>query len=88
MADQAQTAFELDDDQRRALREDLRAALGAEPVVTCELDAALLGGVVLHVGQRVYDASVAGRLRRLAESLKQRIDSESPAAARKAQAWP
>ena len=47
----------------------LRKTLGKEIVLHCEIDPALLGGVQLHVGDRVIDGSVQYQLRQMAARL-------------------
>jgi F-type H+-transporting ATPase subunit delta len=48
----------LDDAQLNALRDRLRPLVGGEPVVRAEVDPALVGGLVIQVGDTVYDASI------------------------------
>jgi len=43
--------------------------LGAEPEIEFDVDPAILGGLVLKVGDRVIDGSVAGKLGALRERL-------------------
>jgi F-type H+-transporting ATPase subunit delta len=54
------------------LRRQLHEALGAELVLHMRQDASILGGLVLRVGDRNYDASVAAQLRRLKENMRRR----------------
>ena len=49
------------------LRAAMTAALGREPVLSQREDPSLLAGIVLRVGHRVLDASVAGHLTVLTE---------------------
>lgn len=81
------TAEPLDDAQRRAVVERLRATLGKEIDLKAEVDQALISGVVVRVGDTVYDGSVANRLQRLqadvvgrtAERIRASIDRFSSA---------
>lgn len=59
------TAVELDDELRRRLESQLYQQLGAGVQTTVRVDPAILGGLVVRVGDRVIDASVRTRLRRL-----------------------
>ena len=68
------SAVELDEGQRREVEERLRERLGAEPVVTYQVDPGLLGGLVIRLGDELYDASVRGQLKRL----RRRLVEERP----------
>jgi F-type H+-transporting ATPase subunit delta len=63
------TAVELSDDQRRSLAETVRAAIGAEPLLEVKVNKDILGGLVVRVGDDVYDASLAAELKRLKRRL-------------------
>lgn len=63
------SAVALDEGQRQELTAQLRERLGAEPVVTFEVDPSLLGGLVIRLGDELHDASVRGQLRRLRRRL-------------------
>jgi F-type H+-transporting ATPase subunit delta len=51
------------------LAEALRRATGAEPLIRNSVDDGLLAGAVMKIGDRVYDASLAGELDRLRDAL-------------------
>ncbi|RUL89518.1 ATP synthase F1 subunit delta [Tautonia sociabilis] len=64
------TAIPLDDGQRTVLRERLVSLTGgATPILTEEVDPELLGGLVVQVGDQLFDASIRGRLRRIRSEL-------------------
>ena len=63
------SAVALSAAQRRQVRKMLRTVVAGEPVVTVRVDPQVLGGLVLQVGDRVYDASVAGKLGTLVSRL-------------------
>ena len=65
----AATAAPLDADQQDHVRRSVAQVLGIEPIMKFTVDDGLLGGLVLRVGDRLYDASTAARLRRLAKQL-------------------
>jgi len=64
------SAVELSDAQREQLRQVLAKALQATPVLHTNIQSDLIGGVVVRVGDTVYDASVAGDLARLTEAMR------------------
>jgi F-type H+-transporting ATPase subunit delta len=51
--------------RQTALTEQLRRALGARVAVDVRVDPSLLGGMIVKVGSRMVDASLASRLQRL-----------------------
>jgi F-type H+-transporting ATPase subunit delta len=63
------SAVALDDAQREALRGQLGRMIAATPLLTFEVDPALIGGLVVQVGDDVYDASVRSRLQQLRNRL-------------------
>jgi F-type H+-transporting ATPase subunit delta len=65
----ATTAVEISDADRRRLGKELGDRLGKEVRLEAQVDPAIVGGVVLQFGDRVIDASVAGRLQRLRRRL-------------------
>jgi F-type H+-transporting ATPase subunit delta len=66
------TATELDGDLTRRLTDMLRSMLGAEPVLEVNTRPELIGGMVLRVGDTVYDGSIATRLERIREHMIER----------------
>ncbi|MDR5866529.1 F0F1 ATP synthase subunit delta [Halomonas koreensis] len=63
------SAFPLDDAQQDKLASALAKRLNREISITTQVDASLLGGVILRTGDTVIDGSVRGRLNRLHEAL-------------------
>jgi F-type H+-transporting ATPase subunit delta len=63
------SAVPLTDDHRESLRQELRAKYRKEPVLTARVEPDLLGGLVVRVGDWLYDASVRARL----ETVRQQI---------------
>lgn len=61
------TAVPLDDSLRGQVIERLATKLGREIVLRERVDPALVGGLVIRVGDIVYDSSVAGRLNGMAK---------------------
>ncbi|MCE5327273.1 MAG: ATP synthase F1 subunit delta [Planctomycetaceae bacterium] len=70
------TAVPLTGEQIEEVSAQLQEALGAEIILTSAVDAGIVGGAVVKVGQSVYDASVAGRLRRVRDELKARLSGQ------------
>jgi F-type H+-transporting ATPase subunit delta len=63
------TAFELDDDETRAIVEQIQRASGRTVEATRTVDPGLIGGIVVQAGSRRVDASVRDRLERLRRQL-------------------
>ena len=63
------SAVPLAGDQADSLCEALARSLGATPVLKLEVDPDLIGGLVVQVGDDVYDASVRCRLGQLRQRL-------------------
>jgi F-type H+-transporting ATPase subunit delta len=64
------TAIPLTPAQSQALAAALRQALGKDPEIETRVDPAILGGVKVRVGSRLYDASLKSRLNSLKFALK------------------
>lgn len=64
------TAMPLTDAQAKALAASLRTALGKDPEIETRVDPAILGGLKVRVGSRLYDASLKSRLDSLKFALK------------------
>jgi len=56
------SAAPLDDGERDDLRRTLAMTLGKEPILAVRVDPELLGGLMIQVGDRVYDSTVRSRL--------------------------
>ncbi|MBM4189660.1 MAG: F0F1 ATP synthase subunit delta [Betaproteobacteria bacterium] len=63
------SAYPLDAAQLTGLQTRLEARLGRKVQVTTSVDAALIGGVVIAVGDEVMDASVRGKIADLAVAM-------------------
>lgn len=63
-------AMPLVEGQQEQLRQAATRALGSAVELETQVDADLIGGAVLRVGDRVIDGSVRGRLEQLAAALK------------------
>jgi F-type H+-transporting ATPase subunit delta len=73
------SAVPLDDGEQATLHERLARFTGANPILKLEIDRALIGGLVVQIGDDVYDASVRNHLeqlrRRLVEGKTHEIQS-------------
>ena len=63
------SALPLTDDEKEAVKEDILSKLGGQATVTYRVDPKILGGLVVRVGDKVVDGSVAGQLESLRQSL-------------------
>ncbi|MER3434990.1 MAG: F0F1 ATP synthase subunit delta [Leptolyngbya sp. ERB_1_1] len=60
------STVELNEDQKNAIRDKVRAMTNANSVdIETKIDPELIGGVIIKVGSQVIDASLRGQLRRL-----------------------
>jgi F-type H+-transporting ATPase subunit b len=64
------SALPLTEDEQKKVRSDIAARLGGAPAVVFRVDPGILGGLVLRVGDKVVDGSVAGRLEGLRANLR------------------
>ena len=64
------TAVALTEAQTKGLAAALRQALGREPRIDAKVDPAILGGLKVKVGSRLYDASLKSKLDTLKFALK------------------
>jgi F-type H+-transporting ATPase subunit delta len=77
---EVRTALPLDDALRREIEDHLRKMLGGEPVMHVAVDPSLIAGMVIRVGDRVYDSSVHTQLehtrRAMIERATERIETQ------------
>jgi F-type H+-transporting ATPase subunit delta len=73
---QVRTAEPLSPDMYARVMDRLRQSLGREPVLHVEVDPDLIGGVVIRIGDTVYDGSVAHQLVRLRDETAAKIARE------------
>lgn len=66
---QVRTASAIDGGVSNGLSAALTKLLGGQPVVDAAVDPGLIGGVVLRVGDTVYDGSVARQLEQVREQM-------------------
>ena len=63
------SAVPLTPDEQEALRQQVHARFSSEAELDFHVDPSILGGVVLQVGDKVIDGSIAGKLTTLHERL-------------------
>ena len=63
------TAIAIQDEFQQKLIQALSKRIQREVTLHCEVDPAILGGAIIHMGDNVIDGSVRGSLSRLRESL-------------------
>ena len=64
------SAYPLDDGQTDDIRQTLEDKYGRKVTIEVHVAPELIGGVSIHIGDEVLDASVRGKLDRMASSLK------------------
>ena len=64
------SALPLTDDEQAIVKKDVLAKMGVQTVVDFRVDPSILGGLVIYMGDKVLDGSVAGQLEDLHKSLK------------------
>lgn len=62
-------AFELTDEQQQKLAQALSKKLERQVSLAASMDKSLIGGVIIRTGDLVIDASVRGKLTKLADAL-------------------
>lgn len=67
---QVTTAVPLSAAQEKGVAQALRQALGKDPLIETRVDPAILGGIKVRVGSRLFDASLRSKLDSLKFALK------------------
>jgi F-type H+-transporting ATPase subunit delta len=70
------TAEPLDADAEQAIVQEIRNRLNLQPIVDRQVRPELIGGMVLRIGDKVYDGSIATQLARLREQMVTRSINE------------
>jgi F-type H+-transporting ATPase subunit delta len=70
------SAVPLPDDQKENLKQHLRATFNKEPILDIETDPELLGGMVVRVGDWLYDGSVRAELNSIRDQIIARSSYE------------
>ncbi len=69
---EAVTAIPLDDDEQRRVTQMLSAMSGRDVRLTTRIDAEILGGMIIRIGDRVMDGSTRSRLQAMRRELAER----------------
>jgi len=64
------SAFEMSDAQQSEIAQTLETKYGQKVELQVEVDPELIGGVSIRIGDEVIDASVRGKLQKMASALK------------------
>lgn len=70
MAAEVTSALPLTVDEQAAVKQDVLAKIGEQATVAFRVDPSILGGLVVRVGDKVLDGSVAGQLEQLRQNLR------------------
>jgi F-type H+-transporting ATPase subunit delta len=70
------SAAELSASATDAIRASLRQTLQCEPILEMQVDSTLVGGLVIRVGDTVYDGSVKTQVKQLRARLRERCLNE------------
>lgn len=73
---QVTSAVPLTEATQDSIRGSLRNSLGGEPVLELRVDPALLGGLIVRVGDTVYDGSLKTQVKQLRARLRERCLNE------------
>ena len=63
------SALPLTEEEQSTVKDEVLSKIGDQASVTFRVDPSILGGLVIRVGDKVLDNSVAGRLEELRQSL-------------------
>ncbi len=64
------SALPLTDDEQTILKRDVLTRMGTQATVTFRVNPAILGGLIIRVGDKVLDDSIAGKVEGLRQSLR------------------
>jgi F-type H+-transporting ATPase subunit b len=64
------SALPLTTDEQAIIKKDILSKMGTQSEVDFRVDPSILGGLVIHVGDKVLDGSVAGQFEALRQSLR------------------
>lgn len=74
---QVHSAMPLSEEEAEKVRGKIEALIGPPVEVRVTVDPSLIGGLTVKIGDDLIDASVRGRLERLRERIKSKVDAPS-----------
>ncbi len=66
------SAKELNESELKKIQEKLASTLSFEPIIVSKVNPELIGGIVIQIGDKVYDSSLRSRMKQLRDRLRQR----------------
>ena len=63
------SALPLTSEEQETVKNDILSSLGGSATISFRVDPSILGGLIVKVGDRVFDGSVAGQLHELKQSI-------------------
>jgi len=70
------SAKKLNETELKNIQDKLAASLPFSPIIIAEVNPELIGGIVIQIGDKVYDSSLRSRLKQLRDRLRQRSLNE------------
>jgi F-type H+-transporting ATPase subunit b len=70
MSAEVTSALPLSADEKEKVKQDILARVGSQATVAFRVDPNILGGLVIKVGDKILDGSVAGQLETLSQGLR------------------
>lgn len=64
------SALPLTDDEQKTVKQDILSRIGNQATIAFRIDPSILGGLVVRVGDKVLDGSVAGQLDTMRQNLR------------------
>lgn len=70
------SAQPLSNESLEQIRQQIQSKMSFEPILQTEVDESLLGGLVIQIGDTVYDTSLRTRMNQLRDNLRRRSQNE------------
>ena len=67
------TAVPLSDERQGEVKRHLAQSLGIRPMLRLRVDPSLMGGMIVRVGEKQYDASTASKLRAITRRIEEKF---------------